>query len=205
MVKQYNEFGLRQENIKLAIGLLTEADIRALGQDAFAGAEATVSYFSHRDAKSLEWAKRFHKEFGKWPTYMQAGVFSATTTYLEAVVRAKSDDGDKVVAALEGHKFSDFFAEHARIRPEDHRVLLDVYQVQVKLKKDAKDEDDLFTYVGTTPAESAFMPLSESKCKMASASATTPAAPPAAKPPAATPPSPASPATPAATKPAPGK
>jgi branched-chain amino acid transport system substrate-binding protein len=199
VVKQYNEFGLRQDSIKLAIGLLTEADIRALGQDAFSGAEATVSYFSHRDAKSLEWAKRFHKEFGKWPTYMHAGVFSATTTYLEAVARAKSDDGDKVVAALDGHKFSDFFAEHARIRPEDHRVLLDVYQVQVKLKKDAKDEDDLFTYVGTTPAESAFMPLSESKCKMASASATTPAAPPAAKPP-----SPASPATPATT-PAPGK
>ena len=188
VVKQYNEFGLRKENIKLAIGLLTEADIRGLGQDAFAGASATVSWFSHHDKQSEEWAKRFTKAFGKPPTYMHAGVYSGVLTYLDAVLRAKSDDGDKVVAALEGHKFSDAMVHNGYIRPQDHRVLLDVYQVTVKAKKDAKDDDDLFTYVSTTPADKAFMPLSESTCKMGAAASATPA--PATP---ATPPAPAAP------------
>lgn len=181
VVKQYNEFGLKKEGINLAIGLLTEADIRGLGQDAFAGAQATVSYFSHHDKASEEWAKRFTKAFGKPPTWMQAGVYSGTLTYLEAVARAKSDDADKVIAQLEGHKFNDAVTHNGFIRPQDHRVLLDVYQVQVKAKKDAKDDDDLFKYIATTPADKAFMPLSESTCKM-DGSAAAPAAPAAAAP-----------------------
>lgn len=177
VVKQYNEFGLRAENIKLAIGLLTEADIRGLGQDAFAGAEATVSWFSHHDKQSEEWSKRFTKAFGKPATWMQAGVYSGTLTYLEAVARVKTDDSEKVIAALEGHKFNDAVAHNGYIRPQDHRVLLDVYQVQVKAKKDSKDEDDLFKYVSTTPADKAFMPLSESTCKRDGSAAAAPASP----------------------------
>ena len=192
VVKQYNEFGLKAEGIKLAIGLVTEADIRGLGQDAFAGAQATLSWFSHHDKQSEEWAKRFTKAFGKPPTYMQAGVYSGTLTYLDAVARAKTDDTDKVIAALEGHKFSDVLAHNAFIRPQDHRVILDVYQVEVKAKKDAKDLDDLFKYISTTPAEKAFMPLSESTCRMdgSAANPATPAAP-------ASPASPAAPGSPA--------
>ncbi len=180
VVKQYNEFGLRAEGIKLAIGLVTEADIRALGQDAFAGANATVSWFSHHDKQSEEWSKRFTRAFGKPPTYMHAGVYSGVLTYLDAVARVKTDDSEKVIAALEGHKFSDAVTHNGFIRPQDHRVLLDVYQVQVKAKQDAKDPDDLFKYISTTPADKAFMPLAESTCKMDGSAAATPAAAPAA-------------------------
>ena len=187
VVKQYNEFGLKKEGINLAIGLLTEADIRGLGQDAFAGARATVSWFSHHDKQSEEWSKRFTKAFGKPATWMQAGVYSGTLTYLEAVARAKSDDGDKVVAALEGHKFNDAVAHNGFIRPQDHRVLLDVYQVEVKAKKDSKDDDDLFKYISTTPADKAFMPLAESTCKMDQSGAAASAAPAAPAAPAAAP------------------
>ncbi|MBB5234907.1 ABC transporter substrate-binding protein [Deinococcus budaensis] len=165
VVKQYNEFGLRQQGIGLGIGLLFETDVAALGQDAFAGALATVPWYWNLDQRSRTWAAKFEKSFGKKPTWAQAGVYSATMTYLNAVARAKSDGGDAVVKALEGHRFSDFYARSAYIRPQDHRVILDVYTVQVKPRSQAKEAGDIFTKVSTIPAARAFQPLSESKCK----------------------------------------
>ncbi|MFC3832063.1 MULTISPECIES: ABC transporter substrate-binding protein [Deinococcus] len=166
VVKQYNEFGLKKQGVGLGIGLLFETDVAALGQDAFAGAIATVPWFWNFDARSRQWAAKFEKAFGKKPTWAQAGVYSATLTYLNAVARAKTDDGDAVVKALEGATFDDMFARHATIRAQDHRVLLDVHTVQVKAKADAKETGDLFTRLSTIPAAKAFMPLSESKCRM---------------------------------------
>ncbi|WP_295821945.1 ABC transporter substrate-binding protein, partial [uncultured Deinococcus sp.] len=110
VVKQYNEFGLKKQGVGLGIGLLFETDVAALGQDAFAGAIATVPWFWNYDARSRQWAAKFEKAFGKKPTWAQAGVYSATLTYLNAVARAKTDDGDAVVKALEGATFDDMFA-----------------------------------------------------------------------------------------------
>ncbi|AFZ66625.1 ABC transporter substrate-binding protein [Deinococcus peraridilitoris] len=167
VVKQYNEFGLRQQGIGLGIGLLFETDVAALGQDAFAGAIATVPWFWNLDQRSRDWAAKFEKAFNnKKPTWAQAGVYSATSQYLNAVARAKTDNSDAVVKALENYRFSDFFARSAHIRPQDHRVVLDVYTVEVKPKSDSKENGDLFKLVSRIPAGKAFMPLSESKCQM---------------------------------------
>ncbi|AWN23486.1 branched-chain amino acid ABC transporter substrate-binding protein [Deinococcus irradiatisoli] len=166
VVKQYNEFGLKAQGIGLGIGLLFETDIAALGQDAYAGALATIPWYWNLDQRSRDWAAKFEKAFGKKPTWAQAGVYSAAMQYMNAVKRAKTDDSDAVVKALEGYSFSDFFARNASIRPQDHRVLLNVYTVEVKPKSQAKEPGDYFTKVATIPASKAFMPLSESKCKM---------------------------------------
>ncbi|TSA80089.1 ABC transporter substrate-binding protein [Deinococcus detaillensis] len=165
VVKQYNEFGLKKQGIGLGIGLLFETDVAALGQDAYAGALATVPWYWNLDQRSRDWTAKFEKAFGKKPTWAQAGVYSATMTYLQAVSRAKSDNGDAVVKALEGYRFSDFFARSAYIRPQDHRVTLDVYTVQVKAKAQAKEAGDIFTKVATIPSAKAFAPVAETKCK----------------------------------------
>src|SRR2546421_4594824 len=167
VVKQYNEFGLKKQNIGLAIGLLFESDVAALGQDAYQGAIATVPWFWNLDKAATDWSRKFEKAVGKKPTFDQAAVYSAVTQYLEAVKRAKTDEGEKVVAQLEGRKFSDFFAHDAQIRKEDHRTILDVYQVQVKPKSEAKEDGDYYKEIAKTLADQAFTPLSESKCKMA--------------------------------------
>lgn len=166
VVKQYNEFGLKKQGIGLGIGLLFETDVASLGQDAFAGAVATVPWFWNLDARSRAWAAGFEKAFGKKPSWAQAGVYSATMTYLQAVARAKTDNGDAVVKALEGAKINDFYARNGLIRPQDHRVILDVYTVQVKSKAQSKENGDYFQRLQTIPAAKAFMPLSESKCKI---------------------------------------
>ena len=82
------------------------------------------------------------------------------------MARAKTDNGDAVVKALEGAKINDFYARNGLIRPQDHRVILDVYTVQVKSKAQSKENGDYFQRLQTIPAAKAFMPLSESKCKI---------------------------------------
>jgi branched-chain amino acid transport system substrate-binding protein len=166
VVKQYNEFALKKAGIGLAIGLLFDTDVDALGQDAFVGAVATVPWFWNLDEPSKKWSADFQKAFGKKPSWAQGGVYSAVRTYLDAVFRAKTDATEKVRAALEGYSFSDFYARNATIRPQDHRVILDVLQVEVKPKSEAKEERDYFKVIARTPAAQAFMPLSESVCKM---------------------------------------
>jgi branched-chain amino acid transport system substrate-binding protein len=166
VVKQYNEFALKKGGIGLAIGLLFDTDVDSLGQDAYAGAVATVPWFWNIDDAGKKWSGEFQKSFGKKPSWAQGGVYSAVKTYLEAVARAKTDNTEKVRAALEGHQFNDFYAHNATIRPQDHRVILDVVQVEVKPKTEAKEERDYFKIVARTPAAQAFMPLSESKCQM---------------------------------------
>ncbi len=166
VVKQYNEFALKKGGVGLAIGLLFDTDVDALGQDAYAGAVVTVPWFWNMDAQSKAWSADFEKAFGKKPSWVHGGVYSAVTTYLEAVARAKTDNTEKVRAALEGYQFTDFFARNATIRPQDHRVILDVLQVEVKPKSAAKEERDYFTVIAKTPAAQAFTPLAESKCQM---------------------------------------
>ena len=166
VVKQYNEFGLKKKGIGLAIGLLGEAEVDALGQDAYAGAVVTIPWFWNVDERSKEWSTEFEKAFAKKPTWQHGAVYSAVTTYLEAVARVNSDNAERVRAALEGFQFSDFFAQNATIRAQDHRVILDVLHVEVKPKSESKEERDYFKVVSRTPAAQAFMPLSESKCRM---------------------------------------
>ena len=165
-VKQYNEFKLRDAGIGLAVGLLTDPEIKALGPDAFEGAVVVEPWFWNLDARSRAWTTRFEKVAGGKPTFPNAGVYSAVTQYLSTLKRSGTDNADKVVAAFEGSKFSDFFARNASVRKEDHRVLLDLYLVKVKAAKDVKTPGDYFQLLAKIPAARAFTPLSESKCKM---------------------------------------
>lgn len=165
-VKQFNEFKLRDSGIQLALGLLTDPEIKALGPDAFAGAVVVEPWFWNLDAISRAWSNRFEAAVGAKPTFPNAGVYSAVTQYLNTVKRAGTDDATKVVSAFEGSKFSDFFARNASVRKEDHRVLLDVYLTRVKAAKDVTTPGDYYTRLETIPAAKAFTPLAESKCKM---------------------------------------
>jgi branched-chain amino acid transport system substrate-binding protein len=166
VVKQYNEFRLKSQNITLAIGLLFDTDIHALGADAYAGTVYTTAWNWTLDDQSRQWADRFMQATGIRPTFAHAGNYSAAMQYLEAVRRAGSDDADAVVKALEGYQFSDFFARQARIRAEDHRVIHDVYLAEVKPASEVREPWDYSRILRTIPAEQAFRPVAEAPCKM---------------------------------------
>ena len=167
VVKQYNEFKLKDQNIKLAVGLLFDTDITALGQDALAGTVYTTPWLWNMDDQSKTFADKFLKRTGIRPTFAHAGNYSAAWQYMEAVKRAGSDDADTVVTRLEGYKFSDFFIRNGSVRTEDHWVQHDALIAQVKPKSEAKETFDYSKVVSTIAADKASRPLSEAGCNMA--------------------------------------
>src|SRR2546428_13034274 len=166
VVKQYNEFKLKDQNIKLAVGLLFDTDITALGQDALAGTVYTTPWLWNMDDQSKTFADKFLKRTGIRPTFAHAGNYSAAWQYLEAVRRAGSDDADAVVKQLESYKFSDFFIRNGFVRPEDHWVQHDALLAQVKPSSEAKEKFDYSKVLATIPAETASRPLADAGCKM---------------------------------------
>jgi branched-chain amino acid transport system substrate-binding protein len=166
VVKQYNEFKLKDQGIKLAIGLLFDTDITALGQDAFAGVQYTTPWIWSQDDAAKAFADKFLAKTKIRPTFAHAANYSATMQYLEAIKRAGSDDPDAVVKALEGYKFNDLFIHNGLIRPEDHWVMHDAFLAQVKSKAESKEAFDYSKVIATIPADKASRPLAEAGCKM---------------------------------------
>jgi branched-chain amino acid transport system substrate-binding protein len=165
-VKQYNEFGLRSQGINLAIGLLFLSDIHALGVPAYEGTLFTTPWEWTLDKPSRAWADRFMARTKIRPTFVMAGNYSSTWQYLEAIRRAGTDDPDRVVAALEGYKFSDFFIRNGMIRPQDHLCIHDAHLAKVKSPDQVKEPWDYVEFLSTIPARDAFVPLAEMSCKM---------------------------------------
>lgn len=165
-VKQYNEFGLRQQGINLAIGLLFLSDIHSLTPAALQGTLFTTAWYWNMDKQARAWADRFFARTQVRPTYVEAGDYSATWQYLEAIRRAGTDDADRVVQALEGYRFSDFFIRNGEIRKQDHLCVHDAYLARVKAPAQIKEPWDYVEIVNTIPARQAFMPLSQVTCRM---------------------------------------
>ena len=119
------------------------------------------------DKQAREWSDRFFARDKTRPSFTVAGNYSATWQYLEAVRRAGTDDPDKIVGALEGYKFNDFFVRNGEVRKQDHAVIHDAYLAQVKAPGDVKEPWDYVRILNTIPAGEAFQPLSENTCHMA--------------------------------------
>jgi branched-chain amino acid transport system substrate-binding protein len=165
VVKQYNEFKLKDQNIKLAIGLLFDTDITALGVDAFAGVTYTTPWVWSMDDQSKAFADKFLKRTGIRPTFAHAANYSAAWQYMDAIRRAGTDDADAVVKQLEGYKFNDFFIRNGNIRAEDHWVMHDALLAQVKPASQATEKFDYSKVLATIPADTASRPLADAPCK----------------------------------------
>ncbi len=166
LVKQFNEAGLRDKGIELAVGLMFITDIHSLGVDQFAGTQFTDAWYWNMDDKNRAWADRFKAETGQRPSFAHAGNYSAAMNYLEAVQATGTDDADKIVAELEGKKIDDVFLRNGEVRADDHNVIHDAYLAKVKDPEDVKEEWDYEDIIATIPADEAFMPASESGCSM---------------------------------------
>jgi branched-chain amino acid transport system substrate-binding protein len=166
LVKQYNQFKLKDKGVGLSVGLMFITDIHSLGSDALAGTRFTDAWYWNFDEQNRQWADKFKEKTGSRPSFAHAGNYSATMAYLEAVQAAGTDASDDVVKNLEGKEINDFFLRNGKIRAEDHRVIHDAYLAEVKPKSEVKEEYDYEKIVTTIPADKAFKPVSESTCKM---------------------------------------
>ncbi|MCG5216802.1 ABC transporter substrate-binding protein [Streptosporangium soli] len=165
LVKQYNEFKLRDKGVDLAVGLMFITDIHSLGVAAFEGTKFTDAWYWNESPENRAWADKFKQRTGARPTFAHAANYSAAMQYLQAVQRAGTDDSDAVVKTLENHAFEDVFAKNGKVRAEDHRMIHDVYLAQVKAKSEVTEEWDYEKIIKTIPAAEAFKPLAENTCK----------------------------------------
>ncbi len=95
----------------------------------------------------------------------QAGYYSATLTYLNAVKAAGTTDSDKVMEELHKAKISDMFTDSGFIRP-DGLMEHSMYVMQVKTPAESKAPWDYYKVVETMSGEQAFGKLADSTCPL---------------------------------------
>jgi branched-chain amino acid transport system substrate-binding protein len=163
-IKAANEFGLTK-NQSLAGLLLFITDIHSLGLKVAQGMMLTDAWYWDANDETRKFGRRFFEKVKRMPSYDQAGVYSAVTTYLKAVKAVGTDDADKVMAELKKTKINDMFAKNGYIR-QDGRMVHEMYLMQVKKPEESKYPWDYYKLKATIPAEQAFQPLSLSACPL---------------------------------------
>ncbi len=109
-IKAANEFGVTK-TMKLAGLLIFINDIHSLGLKTTQGMYLTDSWYWNRDPEARAWSRKFFDKMKRMPSSIQAGDYSATLQYLNAVTATGSDDGDKVLAQMRKTKINDVFAK----------------------------------------------------------------------------------------------
>jgi branched-chain amino acid transport system substrate-binding protein len=165
-IKQAAEFGIVGKGQNLAGMLVFISDIHGLGLNTAQGLIFTETFYWDLNDQTRAWTKRFAPQNNnKYPTMVQAGVYSAVTHYLKAVEAAKTDDGAKVIAQMKKMPTDDVLFGKGRIR-EDGRKLHDAYLVEVKKPAESKGPYDYYKVRATIPAEQAFRPEKDGGCSL---------------------------------------
>ena len=114
-------------------------DVHALGLQTAQGLTLTTAFYWDLNDKTRAFAKRFAaRNDGKYPTMVQAGVYSSVLHYLEAVAKTGSaTDGAKVVAAMKSTHYDDPLFGDTVVR-QDGRAVHAMYLVEVKKPSESK-------------------------------------------------------------------
>jgi branched-chain amino acid transport system substrate-binding protein len=170
-IKQGAEFGIVKGGQKFAGLLVFASDVNALGLQTAQGLTLTETWYWDMNDANRAWTKRWQAERnapGKFPTMVQAGVYSAVTHYLKAVAALKSAaDGKAVVAEMKKLPTDDPLFGKGSIRA-DGRKLHPAYLFEVKAPGDSKYPGDFYKLLATIPADEAFRPLKDGNCPLAS-------------------------------------
>jgi branched-chain amino acid transport system substrate-binding protein len=165
-IKQASDFGIVKGGQKLAALLAFISDIHSLGLERAQGLQLTESFYWDLNDKTRAFSKRFGEKFkGKMPTQVQAGFYSATLAYLNAIKATGTDDPDKVMAYLKSTKWDDPVYGPSYIRA-DGRKMHDMYLFEVKKPSESKGPWDYYKLLATVPGEQAFRPMDQGECPM---------------------------------------
>src|SRR5712672_4372032 len=165
-IKQAAEFGIVKGGQSLAGMLVFLSDVHGLGLDKAQGLIFTETFYWDLNDQTRAFAKRFAAaNNGKYPTMVQAGVYSAITHYLKAVTALKDDDGTKVIAKMKELPTDDPLFGKGTVRI-DGRALHPAYLVEVKKPSESKGPYDYYRIRATIPADQAFRPLNEGGCSL---------------------------------------
>jgi branched-chain amino acid transport system substrate-binding protein len=166
-IKQSAEFGLTKGGQQLAGLLVFIADVHALGLQAAQGLVLTASWYWDMTDGNRAFTKRWRVERpGRYPTMVQAGVYSSVIHYLKTIAAIKGDaDGRTVVAKMKEMPTDDPLFGKGSIRA-DGRKIHPAYLFEVKNPSESKYPWDYYKLVATIPADEAFLPLEKSVCPL---------------------------------------
>ncbi|HTO98130.1 MAG TPA: ABC transporter substrate-binding protein [Myxococcales bacterium] len=165
-IKAAKEFGITTGGKQHLAGLLVFInDIHSLGLATTQGLLLTAGFYWDLNPETRAWSKRFFERAKKMPNMSQAGAYSSTMHYLEAVQAAGTDQTAAVMAKMKSMPIDDFFAKGGRIR-EDGRMVHNMYLFQVKAPGESKGPWDYYTLKKTVPGDQAFTPLEKSACPL---------------------------------------
>ena len=163
LLKQANEFGLRDSGKQVVAGFLTYIqDINALGLAATQGYTFTEGFYWNQNEVARAFAQRFFSIRQAMPSKNHAEIYTAVTHYLRAIEAAGTDEAVAVNRAMRERPLS-YFGHPATVR-SDGRVLFDVELWQVKTPAESKEPWDYYTPVRTIPAAEAFLPINREAC-----------------------------------------
>lgn len=164
-IKQASEFGIVSGGQKLAGLAIFITDVHALGLQAAQGLLLTTWFYWDLNDATRAFAKRFaERRGGRYPSMGQAGAYSATLLYLDAVKKVGSaSDGAKVVAAMRDKgEYEDPLFGHTQVRI-DGRATHPMYLAEVKKPSESKGPYDYYKILQVIPSEQAARSLAESK------------------------------------------
>jgi branched-chain amino acid transport system substrate-binding protein len=168
-IKQGAEFGIVSGGQHFAGLLVFISDVNALGLKSAQGLVLTETWYWDMTDANRAFTKRWQVERpGKFPTMVQAGVYSAITHYLKAVAALKSDaDGKAVVAKMKDTPTDDPLFGKGTVRA-DGRKIHDAYLFEVKKPDESKYPGDYYKVRATIPAAEAFRPMKDDNCSLVS-------------------------------------
>jgi branched-chain amino acid transport system substrate-binding protein len=166
-IKQAAEFGIIRGGQTLAGLLVYVSDVAALGLTTAQGLVTTEAWYWDMNDASRAWTKRWQMERpGKYPTMVQAGVYSSVTHYLKAIEALKSDaDGRAVAAKMKEMPTDDPLFGKGTVRA-DGRKVHDMHLFEVKKPSESKYPGDFYKMRSTIPAAEAFRPIKDGGCPL---------------------------------------
>ncbi|HEX3983093.1 MAG TPA: ABC transporter substrate-binding protein, partial [Acidisoma sp.] len=166
-IKQGAEFGITAGGQHFAGLLVFISDVNALGLKTAQGLVLTSTWYWDMTDANRAFTKRWQADRpGKFPTMVQAGVYSSIIHYLKAVAALKNDeDGRAVVAKMKEMPTDDPLFGKGTIR-QDGRKIHDAYLFEVKAPQESKYAGDDYKLRATIPAAEAFRPLKDGGCPL---------------------------------------
>ncbi len=165
-IKQAAEFGITEGGQKLAGLLVFITDVHSIGLQLAHGLQLTEAFYWDMNDGTRAFAKRFATKWnGKMPTMIQAGYYSATLHYLEAIKQADTKDADKVMATLKTGPIDDALFGKGYLRA-DGRKIHDMHLFEVKTPSESNGPYDYYKLIRTIPGEEAFRPMDKGDCPL---------------------------------------
>ena len=149
-VKQAAEFGIGESSQQVVAMFAMVTDVNAIGLKAMQGTEIAETFYWDLDEDTRKFGKRFFERVKRYPTMLQAGVYSEITHYLKAVASVGTTDASSVAKQMRKIPINDLTTKNAQIRG-DGRVIRDMFVFRVKKPSESKYPWDYYALVKRLP------------------------------------------------------